>query len=90
MVDPELTQYAYLWKQQRHQIALFTVTCYGKIEYLIYNLPTKRISLIADTDIGKKLITKLLAEGVPLLEEPPEIQCDRVKAVRAQAELETV
>jgi len=90
MADPDLTQYAYLWKQQRHQIALFTVTCYGKTEYLIYHVPTKRISLVASTDTGKKLITKLLDEGVPLLKEAPAMQCEQVEPLQAVASLETV
>jgi len=78
MIDPDLTKYAYLWQQQRHQIALFTVTCYGCDEYLIYHIPTKRISLVANTEVGKKLVAKLMDEGVPLLKEAPEFQCYQV------------
>jgi hypothetical protein len=72
MLDARLAQYAHLWTTERDQIALFTVDCYGKQSYLIYHLPSQRIRMIADTELGRQLIQMMLENGVVLLNDKPQ------------------
>lgn len=66
----ELGPYEYLWTTERRDHALFTVTCYGNCEYLILHKPTKRVSLVCDDALGKRIIHKMIEMGVEVLESP--------------------
>ncbi len=68
----DLYKFIHLWTVQKKEHFLFTVTCYGKTEYLLYHRPTKKISLIADGKLGRRLINKLIEAGMPLLDDAPD------------------
>lgn len=82
--EKKLNKYRYLWTTLRDKIVLFTVDCYGEKEYLIYYLKTKRIQLIAKSEMGNRLVQRLIENGIPVLEDKPAdldvaIQRDTVK-----------
>ena len=83
MSDHDYSKYDYIWKRKRNEYALFTVTCYGKTEYLLYHRPTKNMKLICDTSFGKGLVEKIIAQGIPVLEDAPA--CDGVEMADARA-----
>jgi hypothetical protein len=69
MADNQLNEYSHLWTTERDQVALFTVEYSGKQSYLIYHMQTQHIHLVADSELGRQLVLKMLENGVILLSD---------------------
>ena len=67
----DISGYEYLWTTERKDYALFTVTCYGNKEFLIYHRPTKQVSIIRGDIVGQMIIKKMIEMGVPVIDDPP-------------------
>jgi hypothetical protein len=68
MVEQNFDRFERFWRGERHEYALFTVHSYGRRDYLIYHIPSKRVLLKESFTLTPSAIEKMIDMGVPVLD----------------------
>ncbi len=71
MTTNQLADYEFLWTTEKSDYALFTINAYGRVEYLVYHIPTKRVKTMRCDLLGQRIVEMMIARGVPVLDDMP-------------------
>jgi len=72
-VDPLLAEHAHLWQEDAKDHVIVSWRHRNLRHSVIFNIKHRAVILIEDDDVVAKVIEKMLAHGVPVVDEVPPI-----------------
>lgn len=68
-IEQNVTRYAHFWTTQRDKYCLFTLNYYGRIELLIYHIPSKRVVTLPNLQLEREIVSRMLERGTKVLDD---------------------